>query len=71
MCVHTLGFRAVEFGAEVIPQFSKEQLVAAKKGAGVAVINMCAALGEFISCCVSRYNTVARQYTVYLSVINS
>ena len=40
------GFRAVEFGAEVVGQFAKEAVVAAKESAGVEVVNMCTPLGS-------------------------
>ena len=41
-----LGFRGVEFGAEVVIHFGKDVLVAAKNAAGVEVVNLCAALGQ-------------------------
>lgn len=36
----------MEFGAEVVPQYTKEQLTEAKDAAGVEVVAICAALGE-------------------------
>lgn len=42
-----LGFRAVEFGADVPDSWSKEQLAAARESAGVEVIGISAQLGEW------------------------
>ena len=36
----------MEFGAEVIPQYTKQQLIEAKDAAGVEVVAICAALGK-------------------------
>ena len=41
------GFRGVEFGAPVIAQHSKEELIAAKDAAGVEVVTICGALGKY------------------------
>lgn len=39
------GFKGVEWGAEVLDQFTKEELVAAKEKAGVEVIGLCTPAG--------------------------
>ena len=46
--VDAVGFRGVEFGSEVVLQYGKEVLVAAKDAAGVEVVNMSTALGELL-----------------------
>ena len=40
------GFKGVEWGADVLDQFTKEELVAAKEKAGVEVIGLCTPAGK-------------------------
>ena len=42
-----VGFRGVEFGADVPPSWSKEEIVAAKERAEVEVVGLCGPNGQF------------------------
>lgn len=48
LCV-CVGFKGVEFGADVVSTLSKEELVKAKEKAGVEVVGLCGPNGE-LSC---------------------
>ena len=42
-----IGFKAVEWGAEIPDQYSVQELVAAREKAGVSVIGLCTPAGMF------------------------
>ena len=55
-----VGFRGVEFGSEVVLQYSKEDLFAAKENARVEVINMSTSLGQAqLNAQLNAHSTVA------------
>ena len=47
MCTE-IGFKAVEWGAEIPDQYSVQELVAAREKAGVSVIGLCTPAGMFL-----------------------
>ena len=60
----SLGFRGVEIGADVLDQFTIEQVVAAKNEAKVDVVGLCAQNG--ILYCVSSDNCVQMVVLLHL-----
>ena len=42
-----VGFKAIEWGAEIPDQYSVQELVAAREKAGVSVIGLCSPAGTF------------------------
>jgi len=52
-CNYTIGFEAVEFGADITASCSKEELVAAKEKADVEVVGLCGINGRLYAYMVS------------------